>query len=280
MHLIDIELSHQTLLSDKFKALKLDIAEYSFPNIYLFRDIHHYQLFFKHELFVKGVTRDGETYLMPTFPLYQAPDVYLKEWLLEVDFFFPIPTAWKEKLDPNLYTFEALEKDSDYLFTLNKMRTYEGRDLDAKRNLVRQFLDSYTVEEYPLTAENAPDALKVLERWHEDHSPEDDDYKACLEALTHLNAFQLSGRLFYVDGQPVAFIIGEHLHRSYVFHFAKAIKSFKGVYQYIYQAFAKTLDDSYEWINLEQDLGSPELRQSKHSYHPDLLLEKWRVKGK
>lgn len=277
MHLIDIELSHQALLAEKFKGLKLDIAEYSFPNIYLFRDIHHYQLYFKHELFIKGVTREGDTYLMPTFPLYQAPEVYLKEWLMEVDFFFPIPTEWKEKMDRHTFESVALEQDSDYLFTLNKMRTYEGRDLDAKRNLVKQLLSSHTVEDVPLTVENIEDARQVLEKWHAEREG-DDDVKACEEALNHLNLLQLTGRLYYVDGEPAAFVIGESLNRSFVLHFAKALKSIKGIYQYIYQAFANKLDNSYEWINLEQDLGSPQMRQAKHSYQPDLLLPKWRVK--
>jgi hypothetical protein len=52
---------------------------------------------------------------------------------------------------------------------------------------------------------------------------------------------------------------------------------FKGVYQFMYNVFAKELGTEYEWVNFEQDLGIPELRQAKESYQPDKMAVKYRV---
>jgi uncharacterized protein len=83
----------------------------------------------------------------------------------------------------------------------------------------------------------------------------------------------------YVDQEPGGFIIGEPLHsKLYGLHFAKARKEFKGIYPYLYQAFARSLPDHYSEWNMEQDLGVETVRKSKLSYHPDRLIKKWRVR--
>ena len=76
----------------------------------------------------------------------------------------------------------------------------------------------------------------------------------------------------------VGLSIGELLTPDcFAVHFFKGLKQFKGIYQAMYQNLALTLPSSVQWINLEQDLGSAGLRQSKQSYLPDSLLIKWRV---
>ena len=64
---------------------------------------------------------------------------------------------------------------------------------------------------------------------------------------------------------------------NYVIHFVKANKDIKGIYPYLYQYVAESLGGDIKFINFEQDMGSPELQQSKHSYHPDRMIHKWRI---
>lgn len=279
MHLIEVDLSHQGLLTDKFRQIKLDMSEYSFANTYLFRHIHHYQIFYKQELFLKGIARDGSSFLMPTFPLFEASESQLKGWLEEADFFFPIPEEWKNRFDPNMIDSSFSESESDYLFALDKIRCYDKK-LKTKQNQVDQFLSSHTVQAYPLTAERVEDAQLVLSLWKKSNEDIEADYGPCQEALHLLAALQLTGEIFYVDGKPAAFLIGEYLHSSFVIHFTKALKSIKGLYQYVYEEFAQHIDETCPFINMEQDLGSPQIRQSKRSYHPDLMLHKWRIQLK
>lgn len=133
----------------------------------------------------------------------------------------------------------------------------------------------------PLNADRVQDALVILDEWQNDleHDPLATDYFPCQEALHLMNQLQLTGWIFYVDGKPSAFLVGESagVSQEYIVHFAKAQKKIKGLYQYLYQALGEALYGQYEIINLEQDLGSPQVRLSKHSYHPMRMVHKWRI---
>jgi hypothetical protein len=96
-----------------------------------------------------------------------------------------------------------------------------------------------------------------------------------------MGPLQLCGGIFYIDGQPVAYCLGEELAlgTSFVIHFEKAVlaEEFRGIYQFINQAFASILPEKYETVNREQDLGDPGLRQAKESYRPVGFVKKYRV---
>lgn len=277
-----LSLSHQDLLTQHFSTLKTDISEYTFANLYLFRKLHHYELIIDgEELLIQGISRDGLSFLMPIQPISRVLTSQIGSRLREVDMLFPIPEAWLTQFDPTIFSWTSHPDDSDYIYATETMRTYPGRQLSGKRNLVKQFLDQHEgISSIPLTTGNLPEALQVLEEWQEEtnSNPTENDFYPCKEALTLLDSLGLEGRLFYVDEKPAAFLVGEPLHAGmYVLHFSKANKQIKGLYQYAYEAFAQTLPDIYRELNMEQDLGSPAVRQAKHSYMPERMVEKWRV---
>ena len=61
-----------------------------------------------------------------------------------------------------------------------------------------------------------------------------------------------------------------------VMRFAKALDAYKGLYQHMFQHYARTQAD-VQWLNFEQDLGLANFRQTKLSYQPAQLLAKHRV---
>ena len=82
----------------------------------------------------------------------------------------------------------------------------------------------------------------------------------------------------YADGVPAGFTLGEEAgDDTFVLHFAKARTQFKGVYQYLFNNFARVLPPKYKYLNLEQDLDKENLRVFKSSYVPDRMLRKARV---
>ena len=84
--------------------------------------------------------------------------------------------------------------------------------------------------------------------------------------------------VFY-DDKLIAFTINELVSRDYcICHFMKGDNSFKGVYSYLVGETSKILlTTGRKYINFEQDLGLPNLRQSKKTFEPVGFLKKYTI---
>ena len=114
--------------------------------------------------------------------------------------------------------------------------------------------------------------IKLQEHWMTDEPVEGQFQFERYEELI------LCGGIYYADGEPAGFIIGEDISESmFTLHLAKGKRKFKGLYQYMFNNFANVMPVKYCLLNLEQDMGIESLRQAKASYYPDKLLKKYRV---
>jgi hypothetical protein len=276
-------IEHKDLLFPRFKAVSTALSEYTFANLYLFRKNHEYEVLFDKEIFIKGRSYDGHTYLMPTSDIRGIDILYLKEMMQTVDFLFPIPEAWLTIFSPAEFEISFDEGDADYEYTVQKMSTYAGRHLHKKRNLLKQFVQGYRHDARPLTNDRLDEARFVLNDWlnTSESNKDDTDYEPCLEALDRYEELIICGGIYYADDEPAGFVLGEELNEeTFVLHFAKARTKFKGIYQYIFNNFAKILPPKYKYLNLEQDLDKENLRIFKSSYVPDVMIRKARVRLK
>ena len=278
-----LSLAHRDLLYGRFKDVGLKISEYSFANLYLFRSAHDYEVLFDAETFISGKTYDGLRHLMPTSDLHAMDPGYLRDMVGRFDILFPIPEEWLSIFDPGSYTFGFTEGDMDYVFTAEKISTYKGKKLHKKRNLLSQFFNLYSHEAFPLTRERKDDALRVLDGWQDEMQVPagETDYAACREALLLQEELLLCGGIYYADGQPAGFILGEEISPDmFALHFAKALRKYKGVYQFMYNSCAQVLNTHYTYLNFEQDLDKLPLRQAKSSYVPDIMIKKYRISAR
>ena len=63
-------------------------------------------------------------------------------------------------------------------------------------------------------------------------------------------------------------------------HFEKAYADINGAYTMINREFVRyirSIHPQIQWINREDDTGRLSLRQSKLSYHPERMVEKYKV---
>lgn len=281
MQTVPLTLAHKELLSLRFEKLQLDISNYSFANCYLFRKVHAFEVCSSDEVFLKGITYDGMPFLMPTFHVTRSSIDHIRKVLKKDEVLFPIPEEWIGIFPEPEFVISTLESDKDYVYRLEKLRTLPGRHLSGRRNLVRQFIDSYKATSFQLNSARQKDALALLETWKAQHNEpiEKTDYEACKEAISLLEALALQGEIYYVDEKPVGFIIGEALNQEmFVLHFAKADIHYKGVYQYMHEDFARKCDDHFKFENWEVDLGKESLKHAKEAYEPDFFVKKFRVK--
>jgi hypothetical protein len=276
-----ISLEHKTLLQERLKSVSIPISEYSFPNLYLFRKAHDYEVFeFENEYFVRGKSYDGYTYVMPTRDMRDCCIDTLFKLQKQCDFFFPLHESWVNYFKEYNIEYSFSDGDTDYIYTSEKMQLYPGRKLHKKRNLLKQFKEHYSATAYEISEKNLDDCKYILNKWIEMSglTKEETDYYACCEALELYKDLCICGGIYYVNDEPIGFVIGEELtDDTYVLHFAKGLTSYKGIYQYLYNDFANILPRRYEFINFEQDLGKMALRMAKTSYIPDKLERKYRL---
>ncbi|MDC7223318.1 MAG: phosphatidylglycerol lysyltransferase domain-containing protein, partial [Spirochaetales bacterium] len=232
-----LTLQDRELISERLNAIDIHLAEFCFPNLYFFREVHEYEIVELEDIILMGgVSYDKKRYLMPLHSPSEDSTLCLKNvaaFLKESDYdcIFPVPEEWLDCFPEEEFHRSFNEDDTDYLFLTEKMASYPGKKMHKKKNLKNQFLKNYESYCRELTDDTLQDALYLLELWQNasTHMLETNDYGPCKEALEDLKGFGLSGYVFYADEKPAGFVLGEPLNRStFTIHFAKGDISFKG----------------------------------------------------
>lgn len=169
--------------------------------------------------------------------------------------------------------------NSNYIYLARDLAELPGRRHSKKRNLIAQAGRLYSWTTEPLRPEHRAECLAVADDIAAKRTPEsgltlDQETAALGRALELLGPLRLDGVLLRVGGQAVAFSIFERLGAdTAVVMFERALREYKGLYQVVNQETARVLARAgYEYVNREEDLGDPGLRQAKESYSP-LRLE-------
>ncbi|MDL2229572.1 phosphatidylglycerol lysyltransferase domain-containing protein [Treponema sp. OttesenSCG-928-L16] len=255
------------------------VSEYTFSNLYLFRKRYNYKISrILHKTFIISGEREGKKFFMT--PCDVPPRGILSELFETHDYWKGISDS---VLAPHRVHLEqwgievSEDRDNfDYLYLRTDLAELSGKKYHKKRNLVNAFINSYKYQERPLTRDLIPQAVDVLDRWRQDKGT-DGDYIAAREALELFDSLNMRGAMYYVDGTPAGWCLGESLAKGRMFaiHFEKGIDEYKGIYQFINQAFAAALPRYYIHINREQDLGDEGLRQAKMTYRPSGFVRKY-----
>ena len=267
------------------------LSEFSFLNMYLFKDTYNYSVSLCNgELIILGSYHDEPFFACPVaIPPSDVVQSFLKDgmkWALISESFYKehYDSILNELKDSRLNVEE--DRDNfDYLYLTESLAKLEGKDLHKKKTHINKFEKSYTnikIEE--LTKYNAKDALKILEEWKksaEEHKT-DTDYNEALTALSLLKdaRIDIKGIVLYVEDVPVAWTLAELIKDTALVLFEKALPQYKGGFQYVNYAFAGFLDTDILYINREQDLGDAGLRQAKMTYRPIRFIKKYKVQRK
>jgi len=274
----ELSLEQREVLHGRFRALAEGISELTFAGLYLFREVHGYRVSHLGEGTFVIAGQDREPFFLA--PFGWADEVVLAELFERWGVMKCVSAAQAGELARRGYRVWEDRDNFDYLYRREDLATLSGRKLHKKKNLVNLFVRSNACVAKPLLEEYTDDALRILERWRA-QTEDPGDYDAAREALERMEYLQLCGGIFYVDDEPVAYSLGEEVAGGtmFVVHFEKAVvaEEYRGIYQYVNQAFAAVLPEKYEFVNCEQDLGDPGLRQAKQSYKPAGFVKKYRA---
>ena len=266
------------------------VSEFTFSGLYLFKNRYQYKIskLEGRTFIISGVkpqkAPEDETSNIPK-NFFMTPCAapgcgVLKELFKTHDYWKNIPESIlipaRKRLEKLGIEITEDRDNFDYLYLRTDLAELPGKKFHKKRNLVAQFQKFYTHEEKPLTPELVPEAMKVLEEWRAGKN-DDGDYIACREALELFEELGMKGLLFYANGNPVGWCLGEPIacNRIFIIHFEKGLDCCKGIYQYINKAFAASLPEYFTHINREQDLGDEGMRQAKMSYRPSGFVRKY-----
>jgi len=277
----EVSIDMRPVLHPEFQALADGISEFTFANIYLFRQTHNYRISqLENGLFViTGRDKDKSFFMLP----FGLPDENIIGELFNNHQVMKAASGQQAEILAAMGYAVCEDRDNfDYLYSREDLVNLTGRKFHKKKNLLNMFVKNNEYQAKPLLEEYRDDALQILERWNNQHDGPN-DFSAAKEALEKMWPLQLCGGIFYIDRQPAAYCLGEEvsLGESFVIHFEKAVlgDNSKGVYQYINQAFASILPEKYKTVNREQDLGDSGLRQAKLSYNPADFTRKYKAKS-
>ncbi len=275
---IALSLDHRVALHPLLQKLPDGISEFTFANLYLFRKTHNYRISTIENNTPIIIGKDGESSFF-MLPVTMPSPATLQTLFADFDSMKCVSEEQAKVLSQQQYSVTEDRDNFDYLYLRQDLSELSGRKFHKKRNLIKAFISNNAYEGMPLLEELKEDAYKVLEEWRRGRQDQG-DYEAAREALEKSEELQLCGGIYYVDRKPVAYSLGEELScgRSFVIHFEKAVGTYKGIWQFVNQAFASILPDQYETINREQDLGNAGLRKAKSSYNPIGFIRKYRAR--
>jgi hypothetical protein len=281
------------LIHDLLWTYQPKTSELTFTNLFIWREAYDLQ-WSMHQECLLLLCRDDEDepYGFPIVgpePRLEVAYAFLS-WLRE-EHGVPVPRL--ERADARLtaelegdarFTIDATPDHFDYVYAREDLATLAGRAYSNKRNHINYFTRRHEYTYEPLTPENIEACVRVACEWCEKYRCEDDmnlieERDAVRESLENFTLLRAQGGVIYVEDRIEAFSVGEMLNEeTLVVHIEKADPDIRGLYQLINQEFVQRCCTEALWVNREQDLGVPGLRRAKRSYHPDHMVEKYRVR--
>jgi len=279
-----LALEDKPLLDVLFAPLQPRISELTFASLYLFRHAHGYRLArIGSAVVVTGRGYDGSPYVLPPLggEIAAATVRLLEEGLT-------LYGADRPFLDANLpeggYAAVRDRDNFDYLYLKSDLAGLPGNRYHKKRNRISYFLSRHQPEVEAFGDGHREGCHRLLDEWQRVRAGIE-SRSLLMEAAAAREGIELAGRLglegvvVLVDGAVKGFALGERLNReTAVCHFEKADPFLEGVYQLVDREFNRLLFTDCACVNREQDLGEANLRESKLSYHPVELVEKYLVR--
>ncbi|MBQ5647538.1 MAG: GNAT family N-acetyltransferase [Alistipes sp.] len=261
-------------------------CDLNFANIFCWSDTYHSEVAEAEGFLVIRFENGGtKSYMQPV----GNGDKRLILELLRQDAFamcsplrlYGLSPEWRQFLEenyPSEFAFDAPRALCDYIYRTEDLALLQGRKYQPKRNHLNRFIAQHDWRVERLSQQNIKECIALNNKWlkrREVGETEQAEQRALMRAFDNFDALDLRGLLLYADGVPVAFSYGTPIsHRTFCTHIEKHDGSVEGAATMINRLMAQSLEEEFEYVNREDDLGLEGLRFAKMSYHPTLLLEK------
>lgn len=182
------------------------------------------------------------------------------------------------------HTVTPLENWSDYIYSAQSLATLQGKALNKKRNRYNKFISenpSYTYSR--CTNDELTEIARFLAADRECQHNRDNNMRCyeqwqCIATVKNLTRYSQPAAIIRIDGNIKAFTLGEIFGDTLYVHIEKASRDTAGAAEAINRLFIEDIlreNPNIEYVNREEDLGDPGLRQAKRAYNPIELLHRY-----
>ena len=194
----------------------------------------------------------------------------------------------KEQLEadlPGAFEFSSDRNFADYLYLTKTIAAYEGPGLAKKRRETNKFFQLYGSEASfePIALDHMDELRAYQQVWFEtsrrrgtDEHPLELEHRKILLDMNHFEELDLEGILLRIGGTVEGYAYGSVLPGgAFDVMVLKGNLDFRFVWRALLRELARYCVDKATYLNLEEDLGLPGLRENKLSYQPCALMEKY-----
>ncbi|HME53300.1 MAG TPA: phosphatidylglycerol lysyltransferase domain-containing protein [Candidatus Lokiarchaeia archaeon] len=287
-----IEIDDKVTFDGFFKAHPPEISEYTFTNLFMWRN--HYKFLWKIEDTTLIVISTRDSSKIGAFPpVGDDPASAMQALKASADLaglpveLHRVPESFVHMMSSaNLKADVNEDRDNwDYIYSSKDLATLEGPPFADIRKKLSRFKRDHDYEFQILDTSCIEQCLQMQEEWcglkgcYESESLMD-EHNAIQDMFTYWDTLKFTGG-FLKEKQTekiIGYTLGEELNpNTMVVHVEKANPSpaYFGAYQAINKEFAVNCVNGHEFINREQDVGEPGLRRAKESYNPVQMGKKY-----
>lgn len=282
-----VEISDRAKFDRVLDEMGSQSCEACFPNIFMYRQPYGIEFI---EIEGRLVVYERQTRVIhyplgkqtPPQLLHDISEAFVKAGLTDGGI-YDVPEDFLDAYPDcdSLFDLEYDEGAIDYLFSVEKIATFNGSKLRKKHNLVKQFqanwpyaaVQKITQENIAVAAKLAYDLNSRLE-WCEFLEEES---MALDSAWKHFDELGLQGIILFAEPDyPAGLSVYSTLPSDTVdVHFEKADHAVKGASQTLTWQLAIALRGKSKFMNREQDMNEESLRHAKRSLDPERFFKRY-----
>lgn len=178
------------------------------------------------------------------------------------------------------------EDDSDYVYDIAEFLNLEGGKNAKKRRDINKTTTTYdniqirTIRDFKAEKETI---LQIIDKWCDDYDCEKCMYgceKVMIENILNSDLVKrLYGAIMYIDDKPEMFAISQIIGDTCYLYFKKSTDRLAGTFYYFEYHFLQPVKN-LKYVNFEEDMGLPGLREYKRRRHPAFMVNKYEVRIK
>lgn len=174
------------------------------------------------------------------------------------------------------------EDEDDYVYEIERLTNFDGPENYNRRMNHNKFLRRHELRIEFVREDVWADCERVMDGWCGDRNCESCGFRCprttATRAMHHLDKIHATGSLMYMDGEPEAMVILGMMGREMadlltIF----SIHRYPGLTYSLLDETCRLCLPGVKYLNLEEDLGIPNLRKFKSSLHPVMKIKKYQA---